>query len=378
VTRDETTTRASRHTDDQVLVIFRENPDSVRDLARTVTTTFCEDCKTELAGLDDDSKEGVGNALIESALRERREQLQRVVTARVPGGYSRLESRARLRLKPREEFYQTTVHELIHSLAHPAFYAAFKDEENINEGFTEYFTQQVVGSVAPSYKEQYEKVISARNAMEGPFRFATVGGAAAEESMRLAYFRGRLDLIGWRPSGPGEEQAVKKADESTKQWDPAIARRYAAIYRTQAQAKQGASRNVLGVGLSFTKGSDDKTIAVRYARVLALTEPYAKGQLLLEGQLLGSPVENPGRLGASLGIAAEYQEPYFYAGGGVRFVGTTALAGGTDLLDVSPFVGVGIRAWQTIRVGAEGFVLLPLTGQERQFGGGITLGVEFK
>src|SRR5262245_37856068 len=126
LTRDETTTRASRQTDDQVLVIFRENPDSVRDLARTVTTTFCEDCKTELAGLDDNSKEGVGNALIESALRERREQLQRVVTARVPGGYSRIESRARLRLKPREEFYQTAVHELIHSLAHPAFYAAFK------------------------------------------------------------------------------------------------------------------------------------------------------------------------------------------------------------------------------------------------------------
>ena len=131
------------------------------------------------------------------------------------------------------------------------------------------------------------------------------------------------------------------------------------------------------MGLYFTEGSDDKTIAVRYARVIARTEPYARGQLMLEGQLLGSPVQNPRTLGASLGIAAEYQEPYFYAGGGVRFVGTAAPAGRTNRIDVSPFAGVGIRAWQTIRVGAEGFVLLPVTGQDIQIGAGITLGVEF-
>ena len=155
-------------------------------------------------------------------------------------------------------------------------------------------------------------------------------------------------------------------------------RHYAGIYQAQAQAKQAASRNVLGVGLYFSKGSSDKTIAVRYARVLARTEPYAKGQLLLEGQLLGSPVQKPDMLGASLGIAAEYQEPYFYAGGGVRFVGATGLASGTDRLDVSPFVGAGIRAWQTVRVGVEGYVMFPVTGQDRQIAGGVTLGIEFK
>lgn len=371
-----TTTGASRRAADQLLVIFQATSSVVHALARTIATTHCKECLTELAGLDVESKQAVIDALIDAAQQERREQLQRVATARVPGSFSRAESRVSMRLKPRQEFYHTAVHELIHALAHPAFTAAFGDEDNINEGFTEYFTRQVA-SDSSSYQTQYEKVVSARDAMKGPFLLATVGGEALEESMRMAYFRGRLDLIGWRPSGPEEEKSVKEADVSAKPWDAASARRYAAIYRTQAQAKQGASRNVLGMGLFFAQGPDDNTIAVRYARVIAQTEPYARGQLLLEGQLLGSPVQNPRALGASLGIAAEYQEPFFYAGGGVRFVGTAAPAGGAERLDASPFVGAGIRAWQTIRVGAEGFVLLPVTGQDIGYGAGITLGVEF-
>ena len=379
LTRDSTTTTgASRRAADQLLVIFQAAPSVVNALARTIATTHCKECLSELAGLDADSRGAVIDALIDAAQQERGEQLLRVATARVPGSFSRAESRVSMRLKPREEFRHTAVHELIHALAHPAFTAAFGDEDNINEGFTEYFTRQVVGSGSSSYQAQYEKVVSARDAMKGPFHLATVGGEALEESMRMAYFRGRLDLIGWRPSGPEEEKSVKEADVSAKPWDAATASRYAAIYRTQAQAKQGASRNVLGMGLFFAQGVDDKTVAVRYARVIAQTEPYARGRLLLEGQLLGSPVTNPRTtLGASLGIAAEYQEPYFYAGGGVRFVGTAAPAGGGERLDASPFVGAGIRAWQTIRVGAEGFVLLPVTGQDIGYGAGITLGIEF-
>jgi hypothetical protein len=84
-------------------------------------------------------------------------------------------------------------------------------------------------------------------------------------------------------------------------------------------------------------------------------------------------------LGASLGIGAEYQEPYFYAQGGVRFVGTAAPAGGTNRLDVSPFVGLGIRAWQILRVGVEGYAAVPvLEGQDRLYGGVVTVGVEIK
>ena len=372
-----TTTGASRREADQLLIMFRAAPSVVRALARTVATTHCKECLAELSGLDEDSRQAVIEALVDAAQRERGEQLTRVATARVPGSFNRAEARVSMRLKPRGEFRHTAVHELIHALAHPAFTAAFSDEDYINEGFTEYFTRKVVGEGSSSYQEQYQKVVSARDAMKGPFHLATVGGEALEESMRLAYFRGRLDLIGWRPSGPEEEKAVKEAEPSAKPWDKATASRYAAIYRTQAQEKQAARRNVLGMGLFFAKGPDENTVAVRYARVIVQSEPYAKGRLLLEGQLLGSPVTNPrATLGASLGIAAEYQEPYFYAAGGLRFVGTAAQAGG-ERLDASPFVGAGIRAWQTIRVGAEGFVLLPVTGQERGYGAGITLGVEF-
>jgi hypothetical protein len=382
LTRDETTTRAKRHADDQVLVTFSAAPNIVRDVARTVSTTHCKVCLAELAQLDDESRQAVINALVDAALQERGEQLKRIATARVPGSYNRIESRASLRLKPRTEFYQTTVHELIHALAHPVWNAAFLDEDNINEGFTEYFTQEIVGSVQPSYKEQYEKVVSVRDAMKGPFHFASVGGSP-EESMRLAYFGGRLDLIGWRPSGPEEEQEVKQAvdpkkPDEGKQWDADTAKRHAKIYQAEAQAKQAPSRNVLGVGLYFTKGAD-LSIAVRYARVIARTEPYAKGQLLLEGQVLGSPVQNPSRLGASLGIGVEYQEPYFYAQAGARFIGTTDLTSGANRLDVSPFAGFGIRAWQTVRVGAEGFVAVPLLGgQDNPYGIVATVGIEFK
>jgi hypothetical protein len=381
LTQDQTTTRASRHTNNQVLVQFSVPPDIVDDVARTVSTTHCTTCLAELAELDSDSRRAVINALVQAALQSRAAQLQRIATARVPGAYNRFESRASLRLKPRDAFYKTTVHELIHAAAHPVWNAAFRDEDNLNEGFTEYFTQKVVGSVDPSYKERYEKVVSVRDAMAGPF-VSPVGGSP-DESMRLAYFRGRLDLIGWRPSGPDEEQLVKRAvdpanPEEGKQWDATTARRYAKIYQAAAVAKQAASRNVLGVGLYFTKDSDD-SIAVRYARVIARTEPYAKGQLLLEGQVLGSPLRRPSGLGASLGVAAEYQQPYFYLQGGVRFVGAAAPAGGANRLDVSAFAGGGIRAWQTLRVGVEGFVAVPvLAGQDRLWGGVVTVGIEIK
>ena len=388
LTREDVKTPAERRKAKQVFVQFSIDPSVTRDLARTIATTDCKTCLTKLAPLNQGSRKAVIDTLIEFGFAvEGGAKLRRALAKKVPGGFSHGLERLSLALRPREELRHTALHELMHALVHPVFRAAFGDEDYINEGFTEYFTQEIVGSVNPSYKNQYEKVISVRDAMQGPFHF--VGNEGAEESMRLAYFRGRLDLIGWRPSGPDEEQAVKNAAKETvkegfdpieagepKQWDAATASRYAKIYQAEAQAKQAASRNVLGVGLYFTKDAAD-TIAVRYARVIARTEPYAKGQLLLEGQLLGSPVQNPSRLGASFGIGAEYQEPYFYAQAGVRFVGTAAPAGGANRLDVSPFAGLGIRAWQTIRVGVEGYLAVPvLKGQDRLYGGIVTLGVE--
>jgi Domain of unknown function (DUF4157) len=382
LTLDDKTTAEARKKAGQVLIIFGD-PDAAEALARTIVEARCDRCKSALSDLDDNSKEAVIKAVQAKAVQQHLDQLRRVAKKRVPGKHSE-SARITLRLTGRTAtmLFQTAVHELIHQLAHPAFHAAFLDERNIIEGFTDYFAHEIYGgNVDPGYAAMVSKVEGVRKAMRGPFHF--VGDQSAEESLRQAYFGGHLQYIGWVPSSSEEQKAVAKArgpaEEAREpaQWDAGIARARAAAYRAQAQAQQGASRNVLQVGLFFAQKSSS-TIAVRYARVIARTEPYAKGQLFLEGGLVGSPSLSPGVLGASLGIGAEYQEPYFYAAGGVRFVGTTLPGIGTNRLDVSPFVGIGVRAWQTVRVGAEGFVLLPLTGQDIQIGGGISLGVEFK
>jgi hypothetical protein len=383
LTRDEATTPAARRAANQVLVTFRIDDETVHAMGRTIATTHCKQCLAKLAPLDGDSKGAVIEALIATGLQEEGEKMRRVTNRSVPGSYRHGERRISLRLRPREELTHTAVHELMHALAHPVFRAAFGDEDNVNEGFTEYLTRQVFTGKTASYQSQYEKIGAVRDVLEGPF----LGGKEAEESIRLAYFRGRLDLIGWQASGPEEERAVKAAargaagsgtPEEPKQWDAATARRWAEIYEARALARQAPSRNVLGVGLYFTRGSDAATIAVRYARVLDRTEPYAKGQLLLEGRLLGSPARTLDTLGASLGVAGEYQHPYFYLGGGARFEGTAVPAAGTTRLDVSLFGGGGVRLWQTIRVGAEAFVVIPVKGGEGvPVGGAINVGVEF-
>ena len=148
-----------------MLVIFHAPPDLVDSVARTLVTTHCPECKAALSDLDSDSSLAVVERLKQAALAERADLIRRVTEKRVPGAYNRFQSRAILRIKPRDELLQTAVHEFIHSLAHPAFAAAFGDEDYVNEGFTEYFTQQVVGGVNPSYKVQYDKVIAARDSM---------------------------------------------------------------------------------------------------------------------------------------------------------------------------------------------------------------------
>jgi Domain of unknown function (DUF4157) len=378
LTLDQKTTEEARKKAGQVLVILGD-PDAARALARTIVETHCEKCASELKDLDEGSKRAVIGAVIAKAFQQHEEQLRRVAKRRVPGKHGE-DAKITLRLTEGTMFYHTAVHELVHQFAHPAFHAAFLDERNIIEGFTDYFAHEIYGgSVDPGYSAMVNKIEGVREAMGGPFHF--VGDKSAEESLRQAYFGGHLEYIGWVPSSPKEQKAVQEArgpaEEAREpaQWDAGIARAHAAAYRAQAQAQQGASRNVLQVGLFFARKSGD-TIGVRYARVIARTQPYAKGQLFLEGQVLGSPSLNPSALGAALGIGAEYQEPYFYAGGGVRFVGTTLPGIGTNRLDVSPFVGIGIRPWQTIRVGVEGFAHVPLTGQDKELGAGITLGVE--
>jgi hypothetical protein len=374
LSQDEKVTAAQRSASGQVLVVFGASAWAPASLARTIIETHSPQCRAALAGLDDDSRSSAINRLVAIALRTRGEQLRRVANARVGGSHSRPEARITIGLADNAKIFGTAVHEFIHALAHPAFEAAFIDERGIIEGFTEYFTRQVVSTERSEYRHVVEQASAVRGAMSGPF-LLPMFGAAAEESMQLAYFKGRLELIGWQPSGPEELADVQKAGGSA-QWRPDVARRYAAEYMAQAQAAQAASRNVLGVGLFFTR-TGTETISVRYSRVLARTEPYARGQLVAEGQLLGSPREAGSAIGASLGVAAEYQEPWFYLAGGLRFVGGNVPSGDENRLDVSPFVGGGVRLWQVVRVGGEGFVLLPVQGPGFTYGAGLSVGVEF-
>src|SRR5262249_37285265 len=146
----------------------------------------------------------------------------------------------------------SATHELIHALAHPVFYAAFSDERILLEGFTEYFTREIVGERKTPYDDVVGIIRSVHGAMSGPFVF---GGDAegAEESLRQAYFRGRLDLIGGRPSGPDEDKAVKDAGGATP-WDPKTAGVRDAEFQRRMRAAQDPHRNVLGAGLYFQRG----------------------------------------------------------------------------------------------------------------------------
>ncbi|MGI9040706.1 MAG: eCIS core domain-containing protein [Gemmatimonadales bacterium] len=380
LTRDSKTDIEQRKAANQVLLTFPDRIGDGETMARNIINNHCAACRAALSGLDGVSRTGVVLELMTTVQQLHGEQLQRVAEKVIRGQHTGGAALITLRLSTEAQVFGNAVHEVIHELAHPAFGAAFGSmhEKNITEGFTEYFTRQVVSSDrSGSYQDVYEAARNVRDVMSGPFRLPSIGTTAAEESLRLAYFRGRLDLIGWLPSSRAEELIVAAKGGSAR-WDAATAGKYAAADKAEAQAIQAASRNVLGVGVFFGRQSTGSpTITARYTRVLARTEPYARGQLLLEAQFLGSPVGDPKALGASLGLGVEYQEPYFYAVGGARFVGTAVQGSATNRLDFSPFAGLGIRAWQTIRVGAEGFVLLPLIGQDVSWGAGATLGVEF-
>jgi Domain of unknown function (DUF4157) len=377
LTQETGKTPQQRRAAGQVQTTFTAPSSLISSTAYTVVQTHCQECSRELAALDDASRSAVQGALLAMALTQRRDQVQRIVQQSVPGAYSEDLQRMYLSLGS-TDLFGTAVHELIHRMAHPAFNAAFMDERNIIEGFTEYFTRQVVTKrKGESYPKPFGAVTAVSAAAKKPFLFSGVGGSN-EESLRHAYFRGRLDLIGWRPSGPDERKAVEEAGGSAP-WDPAVARAKEAAYRAGWQAEQAAHANALGVGLYFPNAAANGRLAVRYARVIAQDEPYAKWRGLLEGQLVGPPIRDPRSLAASLGVAGEYQEPYFHLGAGVRLVGDLVGADGDRKLNLMPFGFAGIRAWQRIQVGAEGFVLLPLAGrdQEKALGVAATVGVEF-
>lgn len=368
------TSNAERKKNNEILVKGSNMSDAGASLARTIASNFCTECASKLDGLNSESKRAVTLRMAQLAVTERPEFWERAAKLRVGGSYNHYKRTIKLPYSG-ANLYHSTVHELMHALAHPAFRAAYGDEDLANEGFTEYFARQV--EAGTSYPEQVRKVGEVKSNTSGPFLFDYDTGGSAEESLRLAYFSGRLDLIGWQPTSDGERDAVAAAG-GAPEWDPEKAKESAAAYEAAAVEEQDAHDNILGMGVYFNPTSaGDPTFTVSYARVLADTGPYSRGRLLLEGQIMGSPVQDPKVLGGSIGLIGEYQEPFFYANGGARFIGGATTMGDDVRVDFSPFVGLGVRAWQTVRVGAEGFVLVPLVGEGVQPGVAGKVTVEF-
>ncbi len=371
LTRDTTLGAAERRARNLVLVEFVDTGDAGRALARTRMDTACEECRSALADVDDESRSNVVGRVVGQLASAQPDVLRRAALKGVGGSHTT----AAVHLPPRGDTgLGTAVHELIHELAHPAFEAAFMDERNIVEGFTEYFTRQIVTG-RTNYQEIYQRAASVGSIVSGPFIFS--GRDRGEESMRQAYFRGRLDLIGWVPTSPEEATAVAEAGGSVA-WDPAVARTRGEAERAQDVRAQSAHPNILGTGLFFQQGPGTQpVISVQYARVLTSFDPLARGRLVAEGRVLASATGSPVLLGGGLGLAVEYQEPWFYATGGARLTGSGVLGLDQTRVDVSPFAGVGTRLWNVVRVGAEGFVLLPVHGSGVRLGAGASVGVEF-
>jgi len=364
------TTLKDRIDKDQIYVLPTDMATAAGALARTVSDTHCSECIRSLSGLNGESKTDVQDRIVKKALEERREFWEDAARLLVGGSYKDWNRSIQLPLNGSKH---SMVHELIHAFAHPAFRAAFGDEDRVNEGFTEYFASQLESG--NSYTGPKANVVNIKDLISGPFLTSSGTAGSAEESLRLAYFSGRLDLIGWQPTSDAERKAVEEAGGAT-QWDPAKAKEHAEQYKTAAIAKQDTHNNILGVGIYFERVTDAvPTFNVRYARVLTQTQPYSRARLLAEGQFIGSPAQKT--LGGSLGLAGEFQEPYFFATAGARFIGEASLSGDPAKVNLSPFIGIGVRPWQTVRIGAEGFVLFPLTDGSTKVGAGGTVSVEF-
>ena len=383
LTTDARTTAAQRKAtpEGQVLVTFTPSDTLATSTIATLIETHCGTCREALDGLDRESKDAVVDVLITTAFAARGNQVRRVAKANTGGAYSGQRQDLFINLRVPGTYqgtYETAVHELLHRVTHPAFTAVFVPRYRaVVEGFTEYFTKQIVGPGPSGYGQVVLKVKDALGAVYSPFLFSSVT-EASEESLRRAYFQGRLDLIGWVPLDERERVAVAKAHGS-QPWDPAVARRKALEYPAAFKAEQAAHPNLLGIGLYFpTRTTASARPTVRYARVFAQETSYARWRALLEGHLVGPPIHGPLSVAAGLGLAGEYQEPRFHVGVGARVAGSVAGTGAGHDLGVMPFAFAGVRAWQRIQIGAEGFVLVPVLGDQPMARGvGATVGVEF-
>ncbi|HEX4454829.1 MAG TPA: DUF4157 domain-containing protein [Kofleriaceae bacterium] len=355
----------------QVRVGYGWDLDEPQTFARNVAQTQCKETSVELLRLTDSSREAVLDHLVALLMRDDALWQKMVRAAKNSVGGKEVAGSHAILLTPySREAYPDAVHELLHELTHPAFDAVF--ERGVKEGFTEYFTEEVAGARKSGYDDQVQNVKNIRDAMQGPL--AGWQGDSPEESLRRAYFQGRLDLLGWRPT---EDEKAQPDAAAAPAWDATTAARELQSRNQRARAAQSAHDTLLGVGLYYSSSSSPLA-ALRYARVIARSAPVAEAQLYLEGQLLGTVTGDPHRLGASAGIGVEQQEPGHYLGAGVRVQATGATGGAFDFrADLAAFAKVGIREWHYVRIGAEAVVLVPVDGRS-DFGVGAAVTVELE
>lgn len=371
-TIDATTTSKERGDKHQVLVSPGVADDAASALANSLIGS-CTECTDAVKPLNTASKIAVKARLVYLAMAnlDLKKHLKDVAEAGGVGGeYEPSEFKLDL---PRfgSDPYKAAVHEVIHAFTHPAFREAFRSRTDVKEGITEHFAEAIRGSYA-AYQKETAVVDKLLGAMGDDFD-------SPEESLRLAYFKGRLDLIGWVPSTDQERDDVQNAGGvgyTATPWARPTAELKDKERTGRALAMQNPHLNVFGVGFYFQTASSGM-LSMRYARIVHRSE-RARFQVAVEGELDGTPT----RLGGGIGLGIEYQKPWFYLGAGVRVIGSGALSRPIDgRLDVSPYVGGGVRLWQRVRVGVDGFALIPVLGDEKattQWGIGGRVGLEFK
>ena len=364
----------------EVSVIYGWDPAEPQTFASEVILHWCPACTAALRPYAATTQAEIRSALHDKVMGDPALANKVEIAAKHAVGGSHAPETHKIRITPYGLTpYADSVHELLHEFTHPAFARAFG--QDMTEVFTQYFTEEIAPTPPPkpgdkTFTRGYDlsRIHAMLDAMTGgPLSYQ---GDSPEESLRLAYFKGRLDLIGFRGTEV-EETAVKAAGGVV--WDAATAAQELKERNARMLAAQSPHANQLGVGVYFPLGGGSM-LGMRYARVLhTRNPPYASSQLYLEGQVLGTLTSDPRRVGASVGLGFERQEPHYYVGAGGRAVATGALGGELDpQVAAEPFFAVGLRAMHYVRVGVEGFALIPVPAvKSTTVGATVTLGVEW-
>ena len=294
------------------------------------------------------------------------------------------ESASDTMIRGRWEALGTIIHEMLHAVAHEQFSDAVSNVENTNigvEGFAEYFARIVHNDIraraandaalrasvegvttqtfdsgrAPertggTYQPYVDSVVQIRDYIAGN-----------EESLRVAYFMGRVEYIGLGGWNAAE------ADRRDRLRYPANSLGAAALLTLDSRGlfTVDYTRIVVGRGRPFQFGLG--------AEIYYLTP----GERRDEG---GATVPESGRLGVGGRAMLQYQWPNFYIRGAVGVGASTGFDRPFEQsvrLDVIPGVEAGFRiGWA--RIGAGTQILFPITGgpvAERTIRAGALLGV---